>query len=1009
MIHLTYQNTLEDETVWLDTLDVYARQNLYGSENRIKAVAQKEVSIGGTLFTRGIASRSNSKIVLDIQGIATRFQSHVGIDDGFKDFEAGLIIEVKGDGRNLWQSSSILKNGDSPEVIDIDVTNVSCLELFVSDTGKAINRDYVVWAEAKLITVKNVAEKLRAKWLSDVQPAVVRPGYAELRLDRAPSGNHMMIGMSVFSRGVGAKNNSDIIYTFQRGMYKKFDGWIGIDRESGNGIAKFKILVDGDIRFESPVMSKKDAALFFSVSLEGAKELRLVVNGEKDIPIFANWANASLHLAAFHMELSTYEASFEVASKDISIKLTDKGEISGISFQNSKSIKRNIFGMTSLAGCKVEEHVSHVCLENGGIEFRKRLVDPIWNRRCQLFETFTPFENTVKWEIDIIGDNDPWSTAIESTLLWRQSEKANFWTTWGNPDMDNGEWTDPLESRPFRDLLLYYGAHYFREDNDRSSYCPFYPELFAVPIASVLEDNENIGLSLVLSPADIMLDMSQRTSDTGEITFSRINHRISKQNTIHFTMHIVPHESDWRGGMGWMADKYPDYFYSPNATAHKIAGCGAYSMHEGELEAEKLKKMAFSVNWKASLDFPYMGMFIPPLEDDKQMWSRFNEDGSYEDDGNPDKNKGTEKASIQALREYSERMRELGFYVLNYFNVTEFGKKITGPENVTKDKDDPELWKYANDFLFHQIADGILYWPKGTPLKEGLIGTWGWAVATDPAGPDYQKFLLDQAQRHIDKIPASAGICIDRMDWLRFYNDREDDGVSWRNDQPVRSLIISWNQFIERLGSMMHLKDKVIFCNNHFRRIDLLKEIDGIFGEFEYVGVAANLAAFCGFGKPVIGWLTDEDQLKPNADQFLQKYLHLGMHTMVPFPQNNHSIIPKTKWGEQQFLDYGPMMNAMKGRKWVLKSHAAQVENDLAKVNIFETDDGYIIPLTYGKINAVKLVLKNLPRLSESEPIKVEMIHPGSETWLPLKSGKGKSEFVVEVPLKRRCALVKVT
>jgi len=35
----------------------------------------------------------------------------------------------------------------------------------------------------------------------------------------------------------------------------------------------------------------------------------------------------------------------------------------------------------------------------------------------------------------------------------------------------------------------------------------------------------------------------------------------------------------------------------------------------------------------------------------------------------------------------------------------------------------------------------------------------------DCADPDFAAFLLEQARRHIEKIPDADGICIDRMDW----------------------------------------------------------------------------------------------------------------------------------------------------------------------------------------------------------------------------------------------------
>ena len=56
------------------------------------------------------------------------------------------------------------------------------------------------------------------------------------------------------------------------------------------------------------------------------------------------------------------------------------------------------------------------------------------------------------------------------------------------------------------------------------------------------------------------------------------------------------------------------------------------------------------VNWKASYDFPYMGMFLPPIPDTERY---------------PRLAKGN-TTSIAQLRDYSTRMRRMGFEVLNF-------------------------------------------------------------------------------------------------------------------------------------------------------------------------------------------------------------------------------------------------------------------------------------------------------------------------------------------------------
>ena len=99
-------------------------------------------------------------------------------------------------------------------------------------------------------------------------------------------------------------------------------------------------------------------------------------------------------------------------------------------------------------------------------------------------------------------------------------------------------------------------------------------------------------------------------------------HRLGGGKTVRFATDLIGHEAGWRGGLRWMAARYPKYFDPPNPRADAMAGCGAYSGDERPIDVAKFKKMAFRINWKLSDDFPYMGMFIPPVKDADERWTR---------------------------------------------------------------------------------------------------------------------------------------------------------------------------------------------------------------------------------------------------------------------------------------------------------------------------------------------------------------------------------------------------
>ncbi|MBL0356412.1 MAG: hypothetical protein IPP72_05745 [Chitinophagaceae bacterium] len=455
------------------------------------------------------------------------------------------------------------------------------------------------------------------------------------------------------------------------------------------------------------------------------------------------------------------------------------------------------FSLESVLPQTTTDTSTELILNDGNTIITRKTVRYFENE-CTVANTIIKTVYGLQWDIEIIGNGKPWSVPIETILKWDTSKDIQFWTTW--PDnqtkQEVTEWQDPFETAALQNLSLVYGGETHWSRN-----------AFSIPIASCFINEKNIGLSFIQSLQDTILDLEMHTAANGSIAYRHINHRISKENTVHIRHHIVLHEADWRTGMKWMYENFTGFFLPQQPLVNDIAGCGAYSSYEGELDTAKYKKMAFGINWKASLDFPYMGMFIPPVNNDDEKWIRYKQGGVTVGDG---------YASVKTLSEYSERFKKKGFHTLSYFNVTEFGNKIIYPYQRTYSSEE-DLWKNANDFLYNKLSSAMLRPQKIMPDWDNrpIYSNWEDCVAMDPADSAYQSFLLQQAMLHIEKIPASSGICIDRLDWLRYYNSAADDGVSFANANKTRSLILSWKSIMAKLGPLMHQHNKVIFVT-HF-------------------------------------------------------------------------------------------------------------------------------------------------------------------------------------------------
>lgn len=661
---------------------------------------------------------------------------------------------------------------------------------------------------------------------------------------------------------------------------------------------------------------------------------------------------------------------------------------------------------TSLDNCIPKKHKWRTNSDGEIEEWKRIFSNKEEDVSCLLEERLGKSRDGIDWTVEVVGESGPWSTPIETVFHFEKPEGLQYWTAWSDPEGQSEGWRDPLVMRSLEDRTFYYAAPPFTESDPKTGYCPVQGNTFCIPMITVVDPGAGRGVSIILSPQGLILDLVLTLSADGTVRFSRLNHRIESGRTVWLGVNIIAHEADWRPGLAWMVRRYSEYFEPRLAAADTIAGLGAYSATEEKLDACKYLRMGFRVNWKASFDFPYMGMFLPPVADDETPWPRFAVDSRGQSDASR-----ISQTSMRGMRDYSANMRAQGFHVLNYFNVTEFGTDIKGPESLRQDLPDDRLWESANDFLHRRIADGILKNRAGSTW-----GTWGGAIAMDPAGADYQAHLLEQARRHIEELPDSAGICIDRLDWLRFYNPHADDGVSWHEGMPARSLVTSWHGIMEQLAPIMHDAGKVIFVNNHLKRIDLLKNVDGIYCEFAQRGPALNSTGLLGVARPTIGWTASVDDLKPDPDALMQRHLHMGVFPTAPIPGNDHTIGPDA-WAEQYYLDYGPLFDALRGKRWVLQAHAIQVEGNKAKVNLFDVPGGLVAPVTFaGEAQEAIVRLRNwrgllpddvAPRIDPTQ-LNAEVLHPGSAASQCVRLMEAGQDAEVAVGLVRGCAMLRI-
>ena len=709
-------------------------------------------------------------------------------------------------------------------------------------------------------------------------------------------------------------------------------------------------------------------------------------------------------LAAHAQPAADSSAPYKVSTKNIAATLSANGEIVSLT-AGSRQI--NLSGRTTLDDCSQVGPAKVEQLAGGAVAFTRTLRHGDGGQAVTVLDRFLPTADSVRWEIEIVSDGDPWTTPIITEVNYPATPATRFWTAWSDPvwtqdtdtDKHTGPWTYPLVFEPLRNMWWTYGGRNTSADH------------IVLPMATLAEPADDFGLSIVFSPQDTILCNSRlTTTQAGAMRFSRPTYRLGGGKAVRFEMDLITHEADWRGGLRWLTARYPEFFQPPNPHADMMAGCAAYSGDEDPIDVAKFKKMSFRLNWKLCDDCPYLGMYIPPVTNADETWER---QWSEEPDA-PDK---PHTSSARQLNNYALYLRTNGFFLLDYFNVSEFGRHMTS-NGPMRPANDPELWKDPRAFLATQFPTALL------SSHPGGYGTW----VVDFGDPAYQKFLLEQVDRDIRWLPDSAGICIDRTDYLQWNNTNADDGVSWVNGRPVRSMCVVWNELLPKLGRKYHDAGRVVFASPLYARLDVFAQVDGIYDEFAYDGRALNGSALMGMDKPVSAWSYNESVYRPDPDSFFQRHMLMGAFPTAPYPWNNHCIIPDMSWDdfyfshscpllerdtghklvstEKYFLAYGPLLDAIRGKKWVLTPHCVDVVDGAAKANLFHVPGGYALPVCFGgTAEYADVMIRNIPDL---DSIKFSVLHPGDDTAAPLTTilSQSNAGVTVRVPLVRGCAMV---
>jgi len=157
--------------VWVDSLDLkdVAVRRGRGQRGSTTPPPPLVYRLGGATYTHGLPLQSDADVTIDLGGAATKFVAMIGVDDPLPQppsatgrgpaptapagppILGSVVFGAWVDGKKVFESE-VMKRGDAPRPVSIDLAGAQTLVLAVIDANDGTAGDNADWAGAVVIT-----------------------------------------------------------------------------------------------------------------------------------------------------------------------------------------------------------------------------------------------------------------------------------------------------------------------------------------------------------------------------------------------------------------------------------------------------------------------------------------------------------------------------------------------------------------------------------------------------------------------------------------------------------------------------------------------------------------------------------------------------------------------------------------------------------------------------------------------------------------------------------------
>jgi alpha-galactosidase len=159
--------------MWLDSLDLSKMVQRRGTPRAGRSGAGRgnnppPLILGGVTYAHGIGTLSINELIVDLKGEATRFVSMIGIDEAARTGQGSVVYEIWVDNQRKF-TSPVLRAGDPPQSVSVDLTGARFMELVIDDGGDVSTGDYADWAGAAIF-LRSGAQQKPESWTFPSEP-----------------------------------------------------------------------------------------------------------------------------------------------------------------------------------------------------------------------------------------------------------------------------------------------------------------------------------------------------------------------------------------------------------------------------------------------------------------------------------------------------------------------------------------------------------------------------------------------------------------------------------------------------------------------------------------------------------------------------------------------------------------------------------------------------------------------------------------------------------------------